>query len=47
VLYQNTKDIDPNFKPPLVDSQVTPTTLRQLRYWADAIFGTGGPTATS
>jgi hypothetical protein len=47
VLYQNTEDVDPNFKPPLVDSQVTPTTLRQLHYWAEAIFGAGGPTATS
>ncbi len=47
VLYQNTEDVDPNLKPPLVDSQVMPTTLRQLRYWAEAIFGTGGPTATS
>jgi len=46
VLYQNTEDVDPNFKPPLVDSQVTPTTLRQLRHWAETIFGTGGPTAT-
>jgi len=47
VLYQNTEDVDPNFKPPLADSEVTPTTLRQLRYWAETIFGTEGPTATS
>lgn len=47
VLYQNTEDVDPYAKPPLVDSTVMPTTLRQLYYWAEAIFGSGGPTATS
>ena len=47
VLYQNTEDVDPNLQPPLVDSQVTPSTLRQLRYWAETIFGAGGPPATS
>lgn len=47
VLYQNTQDVDPNLKPPLVDSNVMPTSLRQLHYWAETIFGNGGPTVTS
>jgi hypothetical protein len=44
VLYQNTEDVDPDIGPPLADSPNTPTSLRQLHYWAETIF-VGQPTS--
>lgn len=45
--YQNSVEFSPYTRPPEIDSMVTPTTLQQLHYWAKAIFGAGGPPATS
>ncbi len=47
VLYQNTQDVDPYAKPPLVDTPNTPSSLRQLHYWAEAIFPGQSPQPTS
>lgn len=47
VPYQNSVEFSAEARPPLIDSQVTPTSLRQLQYWAEAIFGSAGPNATS